>query len=164
VQINKELLMETTDNDTFWMLAAIDQARAAGERGEVPVGAVLVYENEIIGAAGNNPISSCDPTAHAEILALRQAAEKRSNYRLPGASLYVTLEPCIMCMGALVQARIERLVYGADDPKTGGAFSLYRIGSDHRLNHNLSVTRGVLATQCGELLKDFFKARRKKTV
>jgi tRNA(adenine34) deaminase len=114
----------------------------------------------LLAAAGNSPIQLFDPSAHAEILAIRRAAELLRNYRLPETTLYVTLEPCIMCMGALIQARVSRLVYGATDPKTGAATSLYSIGNDQRLNHNLTVIGGVLAGECASLLKDFFRERR----
>lgn len=128
--------------------------------GEVPVGAVLIGTEGMLGVAGNSPIRFNDPTAHAEILALRIASAKLHNYRLPNTTLYVTLEPCIMCMGALIQARVSRLVYGATDPKTGAASSVYAIGSDGRLNHGIEVCGGILADRCGELLRTFFKTRR----
>ncbi len=124
------------------------------------MGAVLVGKNGLLASAGNSPIRLTDPSAHAEILAIRMAALLVHNYRLPETTLYVTLEPCIMCMGALVQARISRLVYGAADPKTGAAISVYSIGRDQRLNHMIAVTGGVLAKQCGELLKNFFREKR----
>ncbi len=142
------------------MHLAIEQARTAASQGEVPVGAVLVNQEGLLAAAGNSPIRLADPSAHAEILTLRQAAQQLHNYRLPETTLYVTLEPCIMCMGAMILARISRLVYGAADPKTGAAISVYAIGSDQRLNHSLAVTGGVLAEQCAELLKVFFRDRR----
>lgn len=147
--------------DEHWMGLALQQARMAADLGEVPVGAVLVGNNGLLAAAGNSPIRLNDPSAHAEILAIRRAAQLLHNYRLPETTLYVTLEPCIMCMGALIQARISRLVYGATDPKTGAATSLYAIGCDQRLNHTLAITCGVLANECAELLKSFFKERRK---
>jgi tRNA(adenine34) deaminase len=146
-----------------WMMLALAEAARAAERGEVPVGAVLVDATGIIGAAGNSPISQCDPTAHAEILALRAAATLRHNYRLPDATLYVTLEPCLMCMGALLYARVKRLVYGATDPKGGAASSLYSVGDDPRLNHRIEVVGGVLAEECALLLKDFFRRRRENS-
>lgn len=146
------------------MALALQEAEKAARRGEVPIGAVLVgVDGEILARAGNSPIALHDPTAHAEILALRAAAHKLGNYRLTGATLYVTLEPCVMCAGALVQARVERLVYGADDPKAGGMVSCYRVGSDAILNHSLIVEGGVLADQAGALLKDFFKKKRRKS-
>lgn len=143
------------------MAQAIALAKEAGLQGEVPVGAVLVVQNTVLAEAYNSPILLHDPTAHAEILAIRRATEKVQNYRLPReTTLYVTLEPCIMCMGALIQARVHRLVYGASDPKTGAASSLYTIGSDSRLNHDIEITSGVLTDQCGSLLRDFFRERR----
>lgn len=148
-------------HDDFWMGRALAQARAAAQRGEIPVGAVLIGAEGVLAEAGNGPIGQHDPTAHAEILVLRQGAHKRGNYRLSGTTLYVTLEPCLMCMGALLHARVDRLVYGAVDPKSGAADSLYSIGRDGRLNHILAVTGGVLAAECGELLRTFFRNRRK---
>ena len=146
--------------DEYWMGLALQQAKEAADHGEVPVGAVLVGKDGLLAAAGNSPIHLADPSAHAEILAIRAAARLLHNYRLPETALYVTLEPCIMCMGALIQARISRLVYGAADPKTGAAISLYAIGSDWRQNHKIAVSGGILADQCGELLKKFFKEKR----
>ncbi len=140
---------------------ALAQARKAAAAGEVPVGAVVVGETgEILAAAHNAPIAFNDPTAHAEILALRQAAAKVGNYRLPGATLYVTIEPCLMCVGAMIQARINRLVFGAADPKAGACVSLYAVPEDSRLNHRIEVTGGVREAECRELLQEFFKARR----
>ena len=140
---------------------ALDQARQAAAAGEVPVGAVVVgADGEVLGQAYNEPIGLHDPTAHAEILALRQAAAKVGNYRLPGATLYVTIEPCLMCVGAMIQARLKRLVFGAADPKAGACVSLYRIPEDQRLNHRLKVTGGVREAECRELLQEFFQARR----
>jgi tRNA(adenine34) deaminase len=140
---------------------ALDAAREALAAGEVPVGAVLVGEGgEILARACNRPIGLSDPTAHAEILALRAAAQARGNYRLPGVTLYVTIEPCIMCLGALIQARVRRLVFGAPDPKAGACVSLYRLPEDSRLNHRLEVAGGVREAECRELLQEFFKARR----
>lgn len=155
------VLRQQLATDAYWMRIALRQARKAGDQGEVPVGAALVGKDRLLAMAGNSPIRHTDPSAHAEILAIRQAAQLLRNYRLPETTLYVTLEPCIMCMGALIQARISRLVYGAADPKSGAANSLYAIGSDQRLNHTVVVTGGVLADQCAELLKEFFKARRR---
>lgn len=148
--------------DEKWMTMAIKAARAAADQGEIPVGAVLVKDGNLIAAAGNQPIGRHDPTAHAEIRALRMASLRFENYRLPGSTLYVTLEPCLMCIGAIIHARVERLVYGAADPKTGAVHSLYPIGSDPRLNHALHITTGVLAEECGELLRSFFKERRRQ--
>ncbi len=147
--------------DEHWMKMALRYAKESGEQGEVPVGAVLISNNgDFLAAAGNCPIRLNDPSAHAEILAIRAGAGQLQNYRLPDTTLYVTLEPCIMCMGALIQARISRLVFGAPDPKTGAAYSIYAIGSDTRLNHSLRVTGGVLSDECGQLLKTFFRQRR----
>lgn len=142
------------------MQLALKEARTAGDNDEVPVGAIISLGDKLIGAGGNCTISEKDPTAHAEILALRQAAQLMCNYRLPETTLYVTLEPCIMCMGALIHARVSRLVYGATDPKTGAAGSVYSIGSDNVLNHNIEITGGVLANDSSTMLKDFFKQRR----
>ena len=142
------------------MEQALRQAEHAGQRGEVPIGAVLVADNDIVAAAGNSPILDSDPTAHAEIKVIREAARKLGNYRLPGTTLYVTLEPCIMCMGAIIHSRIERLVFGASDPKTGGAVSQYQVGTDRKLNHFLDITGGVLDEQCSRLLVEFFRNRR----
>lgn len=149
-------------SDNYWMQQAIFQAECAAANGEIPVGAVLVGPDGLLAAAGNSPISRHDPTAHAEILAIRNAARHLHNYRLPGTALYVTLEPCVMCMGALIQARIQRLVYGAADPKAGAVSSVYAIGSDGILNHSIEIVGGVLAERCSSLLKDFFQSRRKE--
>ncbi len=149
----------STDHD--YMGEALAQARLALAAGEVPVGAVLVgNDGEIWARAHNFPISLNDPTANAEVLALRQAAERRGNYRLPGTTLYVTIEPCLMCVGAMVQARLGRLVYGAADPKAGACVSLYRIPEDRRLNHRFEVTGGVREAECRALLQEFFRGRR----
>jgi tRNA(adenine34) deaminase len=142
------------------MLVAIGQARAAALRGEVPVGAVLVLENRVLASAGNRTIGDCDPTAHAEILALRAAAQAVGNYRLPGSALYVTIEPCAMCAGALVQARIARLIYGADDPKGGAVRTCLQVLDSPALNHRVEVTSGVLAEESAALLQSFFAERR----
>ena len=143
------------------MKLALEMAVLAEKEGEVPVGAVLVEENDLIAGGCNCPRGSKDPTAHAEIIVLRKGAAIVDNYRLTGTTLYVTLEPCIMCMGALIHARVDRLVFGATDPKTGAAVSRYAIGTDGLLNHALSITGGVLESECGALLKNFFAARRK---
>lgn len=143
------------------MARALAEARAAARRGEVPVGALLVAEGgEVLAAAGNRTIADHDPSAHAEIVVLRQAAAALVNHRLPGTTLYVTLEPCVMCVGALIQARIARLVYGASDPKAGAVASLFQLAADPRLNHRFAVQGGVLAAECGHLLRDFFRQRR----
>jgi tRNA(adenine34) deaminase len=142
------------------MRAALADARRAGARGEVPVGAVAAIDGRIVGRAGNDSIRRLDPTGHAEIRALRRAARQVGQYRLTDVTLVVTLEPCLMCMGAMVHARVARLVYGATDPKAGAAASLYRIAEDRRLNHRFPVDGGVLADECGALLREFFAARR----
>jgi len=142
------------------MRMAVEQARVAEENGDVPIGAVIVYKNQIIGKAYNQREQLQDPTAHAEIIALTQAAAALENWHLNGCTMYVTLEPCPMCAGALVLARMERLVYGCDDPKTGACKSLYNIVQDDRLNHRLEVTDGVLADQCRRQLQEFFAKRR----
>jgi tRNA(adenine34) deaminase len=144
------------------MQQALLHAEKAALNGEIPVGAVLIDNNGLLAAAGNSPISRKDPSAHAEMLVIRSAAELLENYRLTGTTLYVTLEPCIMCMGALIHARITRLVYGAADSKTGAAGSVYSIGNDGLLNHKIEIRDGVLAEQCSTLLKTFFKTRRKE--
>jgi tRNA(adenine34) deaminase len=149
------------EKDFDFMGLALNQARKAWDAGEVPVGAVVVDESgDILAQAHNAPITLNDPTAHAEVLALRQAAAQAGNYRLPGATLYVTIEPCLMCVGAIIQARLQRLVFGAADPKAGACTSLYRIPEDQRLNHRLEVTGGIRETECRELLQQFFQARR----
>lgn len=142
------------------MRLAIEQARIAEENGDVPIGAVIFHESRIIGKAYNQREQLKDPTAHAEIIALTQAAAALENWHLNGCTMYVTLEPCPMCAGALVLARMDRLVYGCDDPKAGACKSLYNIVQDERLNHRLEVTSGVLAEQCGKLLQEFFAKRR----
>ncbi len=146
--------------DEMMMEAAIEEAGKSAAIGEVPVGAVLALSGRIIARAGNNVRADCDPVGHAEIRVLRQAACKIGNYRLPGAVVYVTLEPCPMCAAALVHARIARLVFGAVDPKGGGVVSKYGIGGDGLLNHRFSVTGGILQGKCSRLLRDFFQKRR----
>ena len=142
------------------MRAALAEARAGLAAGEVPVGAVVVVDDAIVAQAHNAPIALADPTAHAEILALREAARKANNYRLPQATLYVTLEPCVMCCGAIVQARLARVVYGAADPKAGAVESRYRLLDDARANHRVDTVGGVLAAECGAVLRQFFEAKR----
>ncbi len=143
------------------MECAIALARRAEVAGEVPVGAVLVNDGEIIGEGWNRPIGAADPTAHAEILALREGAQRLGNYRLPGTTLYVTLEPCVMCAGALIHARVGRLVFGASDPKGGAAGGVFDLlPPDGRFNHRMDCTGGVLAGPCSELLRAFFRRRR----
>ncbi len=148
------------DDDQRWMQLALQQAELAAARGEVPVGALLVREGEVIGCGHNQPISACDPTAHAEIVALRGAARRVGNYRLPGATLYVTIEPCSMCVGALMHARIARLVYGAIEPRAGAVESALALASAAHFNHRIECVGGVLATECGEVMKQFFRSRR----
>ena len=148
------------ERDIALMREAISMAKTAGEANEVPVGAIVVMDDEIIGRGGNQPIGSNDPTAHAEIVALRQAALNAGNYRLPGATLVVTLEPCSMCAGALMQSRVGRLIFGARDPKTGACGSVIDLFGDGRLNHHTEVVPGVLADECAQLLQSFFRARR----
>ncbi len=146
--------------DQEMMRGAIVLAQHAEAAGEVPVGAVVVHQGEIIGSGWNHPISAHDPSAHAEMIAMREAAKHKRNYRLLETTLYVTLEPCAMCAGAMVHARIQRLVFGAYDPKTGAAGSVFNLVSGGELNHQLDVTGGVLADDCGALLKEFFTSRR----
>jgi tRNA(adenine34) deaminase len=154
--------MSTTpaSDDSRWMGEALALARSAGERGEVPVGAVVVRDGVVIGRGGNAPIAQSDPTAHAEIAALREAALSLGNYRLPGCALYVTIEPCAMCAGAIQHARIARLVFGARDPKTGACGSIVDLFAEPRLNHHATVVAGVRAGESGALLSAFFAARR----
>lgn len=150
------------DADHRFMAMAYAEAVAAGRRDEVPVGAVLVdAEGRILGRDGNRTIELSDPSAHAEMRVLRAAGAAVGNYRLEGATIFVTLEPCLMCMGAMIHARLARLVFASLDPKTGAAVSRYQIGRDHLLNHRLAVAQGPMANECGELLRDFFKIRRK---
>jgi tRNA(adenine34) deaminase len=146
--------------DDRWMRLALEEAGRAAAAGEVPVGAVVVMAGRLVGRGHNAPISRSDPTAHAEIVALRAAARELGNYRLTGATLYVTVEPCVMCCGAALHARVARLVYGAADPKAGGAQSLYRLLDDARLNHRIEVEAGVRAAECGAPLTEFFRSRR----
>jgi tRNA(adenine34) deaminase len=146
--------------DDGWMAQALVQADAAARRGEVPVGAIVVRDGVVIGRGGNAPIAGNDPTAHAEIAALREAASTLANYRLVDCTLYVTLEPCAMCAGAILHARIARLVFGASDPKTGACGSVIDLFAERRLNHHTTVTGGVRAAECGALLSGFFAARR----
>ena len=153
--------MPDPTDDAAYMGLALQEARKACSAGEVPVGAVVVRDGEVIAAGFNQPIGRHDPTAHAEIVALRAAAEKLGNYRLPGCELYVTIEPCAMCAGAIMHARISRLVYGAADPKTGACGSIVNLFAEPRLNHHTTVTGGVAAEACAALLSDFFASRRR---
>ena len=149
-----------SETDDRFMRLALEEARRAAAAGEVPVGAVLVLDGEVLARAHNASIGLCDPTAHAEVLALRGAAAKVGNYRLPGAALYVTVEPCAMCAGALLHARIARLVYGAPDVKAGAVASVLRLLQPPGLTHRVAVTAGLRAEECGAFLRDFFQARR----
>jgi tRNA(adenine34) deaminase len=149
------------DRHIPWMHLALEQARKSALAGEIPVGAVLIREDRLLAAAGNNPIGRHDPTAHAEILVIREAAQALGNYRIPGTVLYVTLEPCIMCMGAIIQARIDGLVFGAHDPKAGAVESCYHIGSDALLNHTITMESGILAEECRAILQNFFREKRR---
>jgi tRNA(Arg) A34 adenosine deaminase TadA len=142
---------------------ALDEARLAADEGEAPVGAIVVIDGKVIARAHNQPIAMRDPTAHAEILALRAAAKVLDTYRLTGAFLYVTLEPCLMCVGAIVHARVARVIYGARDPKAGAFGSVFDLGRDGRLNHQLEVYGGVRGDECAALLRDFFRSRRTAT-
>lgn len=148
-------------SDEIFMRQALELARQGGGSGEVPVGAMVVKDGEIVGRGFNSPISSSDPTAHAEMQALREAARALGNYRLTGCTLYVTLEPCVMCAGAILHARIARLVYGEADPKTGACGSVVNLFAEPKLNHQTAVIPGVLAEECGDLLSEFFSERRK---
>ncbi len=148
-------------NDSAWMRQALAQAQIAADKDEVPVGAIMVdAQGNLIAAGHNQPITACDPSAHAEIVVLRAAAQKLANYRLPGTTLYVTLEPCTMCVGALVHARVGRLVYGAAEPKTGAIESAQRLFETGKFNHQPQVESGVLADECGALLTQFFENKR----
>jgi tRNA(adenine34) deaminase len=148
------------DSHEFYMNIALDQARAAAQRGEVPIGAVVVCEDEVVAVGANSRETDADPTAHAEMIAVREAARVLGRWRLEGCTVYVTLEPCPMCAGALHAARVDRCVYGAVDPKAGALGTLYDIASDERLNHRYEVVAGVLAKECGELLTGFFAGLR----
>jgi len=147
-------------SDADFMREALALAGDAARAGEVPVGAVVVLEGEIVGRGSNQPIAACDPTAHAEIVALRDAAARLGNYRLTGTRLYVTVEPCLMCVGAMVHARVETLVYGAPEPKAGAVESTQRAHEHPALNHRLSVVSGVLAAECRQVMQAFFRDRR----
>jgi tRNA(adenine34) deaminase len=152
--------MTQAELDQQFMRMAIEQAQLAAQSGEVPVGAVLVRDGQVISRAFNKPIANHDPSAHAEMLVLREAALAEENYRIPGTTLYVTLEPCAMCSGAMLHARVGRVVYGAPDPKTGAAGSVLDLFSSKQINHQTSVEGGIMGEECGQLLRDFFKGRR----
>jgi len=146
--------------DRQFMQQALEQAQQAAMAGEVPVGAVLVRDGRVISKGFNQPISNSDPSAHAEMMAMRAAAQDEANYRLPGTTLYVTLEPCTMCAGAMLHARVGRVVFGAADPKTGAAGSVLNIFSEKQINHQTQVEGGIMGDECGQVLRDFFKERR----
>jgi len=148
------------DSELEFMQLALEEGRGAALAGEVPVGAVLVRNGEVIARSGNRTIRDCDPTAHAEIVVLREGARKIGNYRLTGTTLYVTIEPCSMCAGAIIQARVPRVVYGCDDPKGGAVRSCFEILTHPRLNHQVEVTSGVLSNECAALIQAFFAERR----
>ena len=149
-----------TELDRQFMQQALDQAKLAAAAGEVPVGAVLVRDAQVISTGFNQPIANSDPSAHAEMMALRAAASDEANYRLPGTTLYVTLEPCIMCAGAMLHARVDRVVFGTTDPKTGAAGSVLNVFSEKQINHQTVVEGGIMSEECGQILRDFFKERR----
>ena len=150
------------NDDAKWMQRAFELAQTAKEHDEVPVGAIIVHEDQIIGEGWNRPISSNDPTAHAEIIALRDAGNNMGNYRLPGATMYVTLEPCAMCAGAMVHARLTKLVYAADDPKTGACGGVFNLLQTDELNHKVEIEKGLLEDECRSLIQNFFKEKRAK--
>ena len=151
----------SSQSDEVWMQEALRLARRALESGEVPVGAVVVYQGRIVGGGFNRNILDCDPTAHAELVALREAGRTIGNHRLGGCDLFATIEPCAMCAGALVHARIRRLIYGADDPKAGAVHTVMQVVNHPALNHRIEVLGGVLAGACAEILQEFFRQRRK---
>lgn len=153
--------MVANSDHQYYMQQAIALAQKAADCGEVPVGAILVKQGEIIGRGYNRPIAESDPTAHAEIMALRDAARQLGNYRLPGTTLYVTIEPCTMCVGATIHARVDHIVYGAEEPRAGAVISNARILDNGFYNHRIKVTGGVLAEECGRLMSDFFRDRRR---
>jgi tRNA(adenine34) deaminase len=154
------ILSPKMEADIKFMQVAIEEARAAAAAGEVPIGALIVHDGKILASSGNRTIRDCDPTAHAEIIVIREAARAINNHRMAGTTLYVTLEPCSMCAGAIIQARIPRLVYGADDPKGGAVRSCFEILTNATLNHQVESIPGVLAAECASILQSFFAARR----
>ena len=154
--------MEIMKDDLYWMGIALREAQKAADRGEVPIGAVVVGDGTVLGRGHNLREARQDPAAHAEMIAIRQAARKEKSWRLTGATLYVTLEPCIMCMGAILLARVERVVFGCLDPKGGAAGSLYNLSDDRRLNHRVAVTAGVREAECAGILSNFFTALRRQ--
>ena len=153
--------MDTTlSTDTFFMKRALELSQSAADYGEVPVGAVIVYDGEIVGEGYNQPISSCDPTAHAEVVAMRRACATLNNYRLTGCELYVTIEPCTMCVGAMVHARIKRVIFGALEPRAGALQSQFQLMENSSYNHSIAWNGGVLAEQCAAMMADFFRQKR----
>jgi tRNA(adenine34) deaminase len=160
MQLEGSSAVEFLSADIGFMELALAAASDAGRAGEVPIGAVVVFRGEILARAHNAPIALSDPTAHAEILALREASRRAQNYRLPGATLYVTVEPCVMCVGAMVQARVARVVFGCSDPKAGALGSVYDLGAGQQTNHRFHVTGGVRAEEAARLLQEFFQLRR----
>ena len=153
-----------TGLDEHWMRQALDAAREAQQRGEVPVGTCIVSDGKLLSVSGNRTRTDCDPTAHAEIVALREAARKLGNYRLPGVDVYSTIEPCAMCAGALIQARVRRLIYGAPDERAGAVASRFRICDTDFLNHRIEISAGVLEAECRALMQEFFQTRRGRIV
>ena len=151
---------DSAERDALWMQLALEQARLAESQGEVPAGAVLVIGEALVAAAYNAPISGCDPSAHAEIAVLRKAAGQLHNYRLPTSTLYVTIEPCTMCMGAIIHSRVQRVVFGAREPRAGAVVSQLKLAEQDFYNHRVEVTEGVLADECGALVSSFFRSRR----
>ncbi len=160
MMLSRRTVAARDEEDEIFMRAALELARQAAQAGEVPVGAVVVRDGEIVGRGYNQPISRHDPSAHAEMVALRDAAQRIGNYRLVGCELFVTLEPCVMCVGAMFHARIARVVFGTNDPKTGAAGSVFNLFAETRLNHHARTHGGVLAEECGKVLSDFFAMRR----
>jgi tRNA(adenine34) deaminase len=158
--MQRDILGPMNDSDLDFMQEALAEARSAAAAGEVPIGAVLVLDAKVIARSGNRTIRDCDPTAHAEIVVLREGARALGNYRLAGATLYVTIEPCSMCAGAMIQARVPRVVYGADDPKGGAVRTCFQLLSDAHLNHQVETRSGVLAAECAEVIQAFFSERR----
>ena len=154
--------MTVVKDDHYWMGKALRQAALAEKRGEVPIGAIVVRDGVVIGSGYNLRESAHDPTAHAELIAVRKAARRRGAWRLSGCTVYVTLEPCLMCMGAMILARVDRLVYGCRDPKGGAAGTLYDVSADPRLNHSFTVAAGVREEECSRMLSDFFRALRRQ--
>jgi tRNA(adenine34) deaminase len=158
--MQKNIVEMRSQDDAAWMELALEQARLAAEAGEVPVGALVIRDGEIVGQGHNRNLLDHDPTAHAEIVVLRQAARRLGNHRLAGCTVYATIEPCSMCAGALIHARVSRLVYGASDPKAGAAGSVLKVLNHPDLNHTMEVTSGILSDRCSEILQEFFRRKR----